>query len=120
MGQRDASGPPPSGFRMKNFLQDLLAPGPEEHVEVVAGAPGFRIERIVSRGHRSPDGFWYDQDEHEWVLLLAGSARVAFEDGRQVELGPGDWLELRAHTRHRVAWTDPSRDTIWVAVFLTP
>ena len=35
--------------------------------EVGKSALGLRIERIVSEGHVSPEGFWYDQDEPEWV-----------------------------------------------------
>jgi len=77
-----------------------------------------RIERIVSRGHCSPPGFWYDQTEHEWVLVLAGSAHLRFEqDDRVVELGAGDYVDIPAHARHRVEWTDPDRDTVWLAVF---
>jgi hypothetical protein len=29
----------------------------------------------------------------------------------------GDWIDLARGVRHRVAWTDPARDTIWLAVF---
>jgi cupin 2 domain-containing protein len=102
---------------MENFFRDLPVPGPDESIEVLTSAPGFRIERIVSRGHHSPEGFWFDQSDDEWVLLLAGAAAVAFDNGHVVPLAPGDWLELPAHVRHRVAWTDPSKDTIWLAVY---
>ena len=101
---------------MKNLLQDV-PPEAEESIEVLARAPGFRIERIVSHGHRSPDGFWYDQDEDEWVLLVAGAAEIAFRDGRRARMAPGDWLALPAHERHRVEWTDAAQPTIWLAVF---
>lgn len=74
-----------------------------------------RIERIVSNGHASPDDFWYDQEQHEWVLLLDGEAGIAFADGQQVHLHRGDALNLPAHTRHRVAFT--SRPAVWLAVF---
>ena len=76
---------------------------------------GVRIERIVSDGHASPEDFWYDQDEDEWVALLEGDAGIAFADGRQVHLTRGDLLSLPAHTRHRVTFT--SRPAIWLAVF---
>lgn len=77
-----------------------------------------RIERIVSQGHVSPPGFWYDQEEHEWVVVLSGQARVTIE-GQQdaVTLAPGDALHLPAHIRHRVEWTDRLQPTIWLAVF---
>ncbi len=106
---------------MKRTLFDPShGPGDEEFVEELLRRPGVRIERIVSRGHSSPPGFWYDQDETEWVVLVSGGARLSFERrGEPVELGPGDWIEIAAHERHRVDWTDPDRDTVWLAVFVT-
>ena len=80
----------------------------------------IRIERIVSRGQSSPPEFWYDQEEHEWVVVLKGKAMIKIERGATIRLGPGDSLHLPAHTRHRVEWTDPQQDTIWLAVFWTP
>ena len=80
--------------------------------------PGLRIERIVSRGQASPSGFWYDQPEAEWVMVLAGAARLRFQDEAQARvLGPGDCLDIAPHRRHRVDWTDPSAATVWLAVF---
>ncbi len=77
-----------------------------------------RVERIVSRGHSSPPGFWYDQTDNEWVILLSGSARLLFQGERDpISLGPGDYLDIPAHKRHRVEWTDPDQDTVWLAVF---
>ncbi|MAT69960.1 MAG: phosphoribosylaminoimidazole carboxylase [Planctomycetaceae bacterium] len=81
-------------------------------------APGVRIERIVELGHVSPDDFWYDQDEHEWVAVLAGRARLQFADQDELlELGPGDHVNIPAGRRHRIAWSTPDEPTIWVAVF---
>ena len=88
-----------------------------ETVERLAGGGAVRIERIVSHGQASPDGFWYDQDEAEFVLVLAGAAELEFADGEVVALGPGDWVEIAAHRRHRVAWTNPDRPTVWLTVF---
>jgi cupin 2 domain-containing protein len=90
---------------------------PEELVEVLASAPGVRIERIVSRGQVSAPGFWYDQDQDEFVLLVAGGARLELEGAGERKLGPGDWLDIPAHVRHRVAWTEPDAVTVWLAVF---
>ena len=101
------------------FKTNLLHPLPEDLTEEVVteglrqGA--VRIERIVSNGHISPDGFWYDQDEHEWVLLLEGEAEIEFAESEPVHLTRGDTLNLPAHTRHRVAST--SRPAVWLAVF---
>jgi len=90
---------------------------PDEWVECLAAGDGVTIERIVSRGHASADGFWYDQDRHEFVVLLSGAARLEFADGEdEVMLGAGDWLLIPAHRRHRVAWTDAERESVWLAV----
>lgn len=101
---------------MANVLANIPDDLPAEFFETLVRTDGVHIERIVSRGHRSPAEGWYDQDRNEWVLLLEGSARLVFEDGRTVEMAAGDWLEIQAHQRHRVAWTDPQRDTVWLAV----
>ena len=74
-----------------------------------------RIERIVSHGHSSPEGFWYDQDQHEFVVLLQGAARLRFEVG-VIEMQPGSFIDIPAHQRHRVEWTSPDEPTIWLAV----
>jgi len=70
----------------------------------------------VSHGHASPEGFWYDQDEHEWVMVLQGAARLQLED-RTIDLGHGDYINLPAHTKHRVQWTTTDQPTIWLAIF---
>jgi cupin 2 domain-containing protein len=101
-----------------NLFQFLPAPANDEVLEVLAESPSVSIERIVSRGHRSPEGFWYDQDRTEWVVVLRGRASVMLEGEPSPRiLGPGDTLTLPAHARHRVEWTDPDQDTVWLAVF---
>lgn len=103
---------------MINLLANLPAVMAEESFLSVLERPGLRIERIVSHGQSSPPGFWYDQERHEWVLLLAGEARLRFEEQDQpFVLRPGDCLEIPAHRRHRVEWTKPDAPTIWLAVF---
>jgi cupin 2 domain-containing protein len=88
----------------------------EEFVELLA-RPGLRIERIVSTGQASPAGFWYDQPHCEWVLLLRGEAKLAFEgEPAPRVLKPGDFLDIAPHRRHRVEWTHPSQPTVWLAV----
>lgn len=89
---------------------------PEELFETLVRTDAVHIERIVSRGHVTPADQWYDQDRNEWVLLLQGAARIAFDDGRERSLAPGEWIDIPAHDRHRVAWTDPEQDTVWLAV----
>jgi cupin 2 domain-containing protein len=89
---------------------------PQELFETLAHSDAVRIERIVSRGHATPEDEWYDQERHEFVLLVQGAARLAWADGRETALAPGDWLNIPAHEKHRVAWTDPDQDSIWLAV----
>ena len=93
------------------------AAGGETFAELAA-AGGARVERIASRAAR--DGDWYDQPHAEFVLLLAGAARLGFADGGERALAPGDWALLPAGCRHRVAWTDPAAETLWLAVHLPP
>jgi cupin 2 domain-containing protein len=103
--------------RRGNLLAGLPARQAEEHIERLAGGRGFRIERIVSTGQKSPAGFWYDQPDDEFVVLLAGTARLRFEAGdRVLDLTPGDWVEVPAHVRHRVEWTQAEPPTVWLAV----
>jgi cupin 2 domain-containing protein len=103
-----------------NLFRDIPGRAAEEFVERLAEGPGARVERIVSRGHRSPEGAWYDQDEHEWVVLLSGSGELEMADGRRIPMEPGDHVFLAAHQKHRVVRTDPGVETVWLAVFLTP
>ena len=101
-----------------NLLSSLPDARTAEQTETLLTRPGMRVERIVSLGQTSPPGFWYDQPEAEWVLLLAGAARLRFADEEaERALGPGDWVHIAAHRRHRVAWTDPEHPTVWLAVF---
>ena len=102
------------GNLFRNVPPDL----PEEWVETLASSNAVRIERIVSRGQASPEDFWYDQDQNEFVLLLQGSAGLRMEGVEQaIVLNPGDYLEIPAHHKHRVDWTDAEHDTIWLCVF---
>jgi len=97
-----------------NFFSAIPENLPEELTTFLQAGEGARIERIVSHGHQSPEGFWYDQPTGEWVIVLKGAARLEFED-RIVEMGPGDYLNIPAHKKHRVAWTTPDEPTIWLA-----
>jgi cupin 2 domain-containing protein len=101
-------------------MQNLFAPIPndlaEEFVQALLTTPNLRIERIVSQGHASPPGFWYDQEQNEFVAVLAGAARLQFED-ESVELKAGDSLNIPAHRRHRVEWTTSDEPTVWLAVY---
>ena len=101
----------------ENLFDDIPVQLPEELFTTVLQAGRFRIQRIVSQGHASPPGFWYDQDDNEWVVVLEGQAAVQFEgDAEPMVLRPGSHLNIPAHARHRVAWTDPEGKTVWLAI----
>ncbi|EYS98326.1 cupin [Cupriavidus sp. SK-4] len=100
-----------------NLLADVPAGSAQELFQPLLERPGLRIERIVSNGQASPEGFWYDSAEAEWVLLVSGSAAIEIEgQSGQHPMKPGDWLHLPAHCRHRVSWTDASQPSVWLAV----
>ena len=108
--------PKPSTHIPKYGPQGALASGMVTLPEPLSAA-NARIERIVSHAHASPDGFWYDQEWAEWVIVLKGSAglQVEGEDAPRV-LSSGDYVHLPAHTRHRVVWTAPGEPTVWLAL----
>ena len=104
-----------------DLFADLPDATPDEQFESLLERPGIRILRIVSNGQASPDGEWYDQAGDEWVVVLRGSAGVLIEgDDAPRELGPGGFLFLPAHCRHRVVWTSPDEPTVWLAVHIDP
>lgn len=103
-----------------DLLAGLPSIGDDESFETFLRRGGVRLERITSRGHSTPDGSWYDQEHAEWVLVLRGAARLEIEGddgGREtIELGPGGWIDLPPHRRHRVTSTSPDEPTVWLAV----
>jgi cupin 2 domain-containing protein len=105
------------GNLLAGLSVSLPAPLAEEQVEQLVSGPNVRIERIFSTGQTSPPGFWYDQPDDEFVVLLAGAAQLRFEEGdRTLDLKPGDWVEIPAHLRHRVESTQADPPTVWLAV----
>ncbi len=105
-------------MKKHNLFESIPGDLPEELVEILADGRGtVRIERIVSRGHASPPGFWYDQDTTEWVVLLRGSAILRIEqEPEPIKLRPGDCIKFPPHCRHRVEQTAKTEDTVWLAV----
>ncbi len=102
-----------------DLFAGISEPLAEEKVSILADNAGGRIERILSTGQASPPGFWYDQHFAEWVFLLSGSAGLLIEgEDAPRKMTPGAYLEIPAHVRHRVEWTDAARPTVWLAVHL--
>ncbi len=101
-----------------NLLEQIPTQLPEELFQILVSGEGMRIERIVSKGHVSPAGYWYEQPENEWVMVVKGEATLRFEkDDRIVHLAEGNYVNIEAHERHRVEWTRENAETVWLAVF---
>ena len=112
-GEASVEGP-----RLSNLLAEPLAASGHEIEEELCSGEGWRLMRISSNGSRSPDGFWYQQQEHEWLTLLKGSARLRLEDPEEwIELSVGDQLMLPAGRRHRLERTDSDPGTVWLALY---
>jgi cupin 2 domain-containing protein len=120
IGRRWGESEPPAPGEANLLAGPCPSPG-EERLEVLLQGGGFRLERIHSCATRSPEGFWYEQAEHEWVLVLQGSALLRFDDGTgDCGLNRGDSLLISAGRRHRVEATDPDPGTVWLALFWAP
>ncbi|HEW97515.1 MAG: cupin [Candidatus Parabeggiatoa sp. nov. 3] len=105
-------------MKIDNIFKPLKTPTTAEVFEKLLSTPHFTLERIVSTG-QAP-GEWYDQKQDEWVILLSGSAGLLFESEDTVQvLQPGDYVNIPAHQRHRVEWTDSSQPTVWLALHST-
>lgn len=101
---------------MENIFSSLPDKLEHELFEELLNYKNIRIERIVSHGHTSPENGWYDQEENEWVIVVEGAGTILFETGVEVNLKKGDYLNIPAHIRHKVIWTDPNGITIWLAI----
>jgi cupin 2 domain-containing protein len=104
-------------IQTRNLFADIPAQLTGERFDSLVQNRHLKLERIVSRGHRSAVGDWFDQDRDEWVILLTGRARLHFDGAPDTtELKPGDYLHIPAHQRHRVTWTDPEQECVWLAL----
>jgi cupin 2 domain-containing protein len=107
----------PLRLMISNLFAELPSPTGDENFVELLSRPGIRVERIVSHGHASPPGFWYDQPRAEWVLILQGEAALRFEDEPAPRtLKAGDFVDIAPHRRHRVEWTHAAVRTVWLAV----
>jgi quercetin dioxygenase-like cupin family protein len=105
---------------MDNLLRDLPRDLPDELFFTLIESDTVRVERIVSTGQSSPEGFWYDQEWDEFVLLVQGAAGLEIEGEPERDLKPGDWLIIPSHVRHRVTRTQADPPTVWLAVHHRP
>jgi cupin 2 domain-containing protein len=100
----------------QNIFQAIPDNLEEEIFQQLVNSEHVRIERIISKGHKSPESGWYDQEKNEWVMVLKGEATLSFESQASVHLHTGDFINIPSHKKHRVDWTDPDGETIWLAV----
>ena len=113
--------PAPVGGQPGNIYSLIPHSLKEELLEILLATKGFRMERIVSDGHTTTPGEWYDQETAEWVILLKGSAGLLFEGEADVRaMKPGDYVFIPSHMKHRVEWTDKDEKTVWLAFHYTP
>ena len=103
-------------MKTKNVFDGIPENPQEELFERLVDCGQVKIERIVSTGQCSPETGWYDQEDNEWVIVLKGEAVVLFDDRSSVHLGAGDYINIPLHKRHRVEWTSPDEETVWLAV----
>lgn len=98
-----------------SLLQDIPASSKDEIFETILQKENIKIERIISYGQTTPENYWYDQDEDEFVVVLQGFAKLQYYDGNIIELNAGDSLLIKAHEKHKVIYTE--NPTIWLAIF---
>lgn len=103
-------------MKKSNIFDLIPATLKDELFEELISKDGIKIERIVSHGHVTPEFEWYDQRSCEWVILLQGEAIISFLNEDDVRLKAGDYINIPAHKKHRVSWTKPDEDTLWLAV----
>jgi len=99
-----------------NIFDALPTDLSSEVFESLVENENIKIERIISKGHSSPESGWYDQTQNEWVMVIKGKAKLAFDNKAAITLTAGDHLTIDAHQKHKVAWTDPDSETVWLAV----
>jgi cupin 2 domain-containing protein len=91
-------------------------PQSKEIIDILVESNNIRIEKIVSTGQSSPDVFWYEQEENEFVLLLNGTAELEFED-KTIKMKAGDYLLIPSKQKHRVKSTSRTEHSVWLTVF---
>ena len=100
-----------------NIFENIPESIPTEQFQSLLESGAIKIERILSKGHSTPPNQWYDQEQDEWVLVLRGAGIIAYEDGSTIHLKVGDYLHIPARCKHRVKWTEPNQETIWLVIF---
>lgn len=104
-----------------NLFEVIPAHLADEQFDTLLETAVCCLERIISMGHATPVGEWYDQAWAEWVILLQGEATLRFmEPDWERTLKPGDYLTIPAHCRHRVEATSQNPPAVWLALHIKP
>ena len=103
--------------KTENIFESIPNNLTEEVFETILQSKNITIERIISKGHTSPETGWYNQEQNEWVMVLKGDAIITFEDEKEIRLNEGSYLNIPAHTKHQVSWTSQQTETIWLAIY---
>jgi cupin 2 domain-containing protein len=116
------SGDTSPDTRIANLLDPIdPSTASTELIELLAQGENIRVERIVSNGHSSEAEFWYDDPRVEWVTVLSGEAQLRFlVDDKLIHLHRGDHITIQPHEKHRVEWTTPDEQTVWLAIYFLP
>ena len=93
-----------------NVLQE------NENIEILYQDEKIRIEKIVSCGYFSPENFWYDQSEKEYIYIALGEGGLEFEK-EKITLKKGDFYYIEPHKKHRVYYTSTNPPCIWICLF---
>lgn len=104
-------------MKMPNIFKEIPKNLQEELFEDIISNDDLKIERIVSYGHTSPESGWYESELNEWVILMQGEARLSFDNKDDVHLKTGDYINIQALQKHKVAWTLEKIETIWLAIY---
>jgi len=100
----------------ENIFESIPKNLDQEVFELLVQNENIKIERIISKGHTSPETGWHDQEKIEWVIVLKGEAIISFEHGKELNLKAGDYINIPANTKHKVTWTNQTSETIWIAI----
>jgi cupin 2 domain-containing protein len=103
-------------MKKSNIFSQIPSELKDELFEEIVSKDSLKIERIISKGHTTAEGEWYNQESDEWVIVLSGEAILEFENSHDVKLKEGDYLNIPAHTKHRVSWTKANVETVWLAI----
>ena len=103
-------------MKLNNIFAEIPDELDNELMEVLQQSDNIKIQRIVSKGQISPETGWYDQQQNEWVIVIKGEAVITFEQ-TEVAMQAGSYINIPAHTKHKVSWTHPDLETVWLVVY---